>query len=258
MWTRALTRTKIRAALAHFSLSLLIFAPILFLVVRRWYPGPLFFTDGGWQGTRIMVLIDLVLGPFLTFTVFNPAKTRLALGVDFGFIGTVQIAALVYGVMNISSTAIEAVSWYEGAFVAVSASDYRKQNIAPQDWAKFGDGPPYWVYARTPLPADLGEVMSRGLGQNIAPAAQFNLTSPLREHLADLAAGEIRPQTVAGSDAPLAQRLNDFAAGHGGADGVHFYAMNGFYRSVIVALDGQGRYLGFVFHEPPAPPPPKK
>ena len=47
---------------------------------------------GGLAGLKIVFLIDLVLGPLLTFVVFNKNKKRLWL--DLSIIGFIQLAGL--------------------------------------------------------------------------------------------------------------------------------------------------------------------
>ena len=80
---KALLPHKLRAFSIHFLISLAIFAVLLFLILFHWYPMPWFPIDGGWQGVRIMIGVDLVLGPVLTFMVFNPAKGWRELTLDF-------------------------------------------------------------------------------------------------------------------------------------------------------------------------------
>ena len=41
---------KVKAALIHFSISVVIFCSIVAVAIVSWYPPPYFFADGGWQG----------------------------------------------------------------------------------------------------------------------------------------------------------------------------------------------------------------
>ena len=60
-----------------------------------WYSPPFFMFDGGWQVLRLIVLVDVVLGPLFTLIVFDRAKR--ALRRDLAVIALVQAAALAYG-----------------------------------------------------------------------------------------------------------------------------------------------------------------
>ena len=53
----------------HFGISLLIFAALSAVILLVWYPGYFFELDGGWEGLRIIIGVDLVLGPLLTLTL---------------------------------------------------------------------------------------------------------------------------------------------------------------------------------------------
>ncbi|STZ70291.1 Uncharacterised protein [Moraxella caprae] len=48
---------------------------------------------GAIQGLTLVFLVDVVLGPLLSFLVYNPAKPKKEIISDFVIIGAVQIAA---------------------------------------------------------------------------------------------------------------------------------------------------------------------
>ena len=62
------------AAFYHLLISLVIFVFLAYLVVFVWYPDFFFDIDGGWEGMRIIIAVDLVLGPMLTLVVFKAGK----------------------------------------------------------------------------------------------------------------------------------------------------------------------------------------
>ncbi len=97
MMNKRLLIAKFNAFGIHFSLNLIIFFIVLYFVFQ-WYPMPFFNTDGGWQGIRIIAGVDLVLGPTLTFIVFNPQKKPFSLRVDLSLIALAQISALAWGI----------------------------------------------------------------------------------------------------------------------------------------------------------------
>jgi len=91
--------TRFSAFATHLLVSLLVVGLMLGAGVFLWYPPPLFEIDGGWQGLRMVVLIDLVLGPLLTLIVYRPGKPKLKF--DMGVIFTIQLAALSFGVWTL-------------------------------------------------------------------------------------------------------------------------------------------------------------
>lgn len=145
----ALLKAKTRASLIHLSLSLIIFAVALYLIVAIWYPGLLFTVDGGWQGVRIMVGVDLVLGPLLTLIVFNPGKPRREIATDLGLIALIQMAALCWGFWAVNHVKPLALSYHSGIVQSVIKEDIGPQEATAEDIRAFGNYPAL-VYARQP------------------------------------------------------------------------------------------------------------
>jgi hypothetical protein len=85
-----------RAFLVHLGLSLTAFGVIAYFVIAVWYPDFFFTRDGGWQGIRLLLGVDLVLGPMLTLIVYRAGKPGLRR--DLTMIGTLQVACLAAGV----------------------------------------------------------------------------------------------------------------------------------------------------------------
>jgi hypothetical protein len=71
------------------------------LVFFIWYPFPYREISGGRELFLILVTVDVVIGPLLTFSIFNRRKTKLALAFDFTVIGLTQLAALSYGLWTV-------------------------------------------------------------------------------------------------------------------------------------------------------------
>ena len=96
--TKPLLITKLKATGVHLFLSLLVFIYLAYRIYYDWYPQPFFSVDGGWQGIRIVAVVDLVLGPLITFLIFDLSKSRREILFDLTIIIVIQFAALSYGV----------------------------------------------------------------------------------------------------------------------------------------------------------------
>ncbi len=79
----------------HLAISALIAATVVVLVVRLWYPQPYFDAMGGEVLLRLLIGVDVVLGPMITLLIFDPKKPRLKY--DLATIAVLQLAALAYG-----------------------------------------------------------------------------------------------------------------------------------------------------------------
>ncbi len=85
---------KTKAASVHLILSALVISLFFALIFYIWFPNGLIYA-GALEGLQLVILVDLVLGPLLTFVVFN--KTKRSLKWDLSIIVLIQLAALVYG-----------------------------------------------------------------------------------------------------------------------------------------------------------------
>lgn len=95
-------KDRLRAALIHLGISLLIALLASALVFGLWYPYPYREISGGRELFLIVVAVDVILGPLLTLAVFNRAKPRQELQRDLGVIGLLQLMALCYGLWTVS------------------------------------------------------------------------------------------------------------------------------------------------------------
>ncbi len=94
-------REKLKAVGIHFIISFFIFILLVFWMYFSLYPSFYFNMSGGWQGLMLMLGVDVVLGPLLTFLVFNPHKKLREIISDLVIVGFVQLGALGYGVYTV-------------------------------------------------------------------------------------------------------------------------------------------------------------
>ncbi len=90
------------AAAAHLGLSLAVAALAAALVFFVWYPYPYSEISGGRELFFLVVAVDVVLGPLLTFAIFNHKKAWKSLQRDLAVIVVLQLAALVYGLWTVA------------------------------------------------------------------------------------------------------------------------------------------------------------
>ena len=144
--------TRQQAALIHLGISALVAAVIVAVMLLVWYPRPWFSAAGG--GTLLLLLIgvDVILGPLLTFIVFNPAKKSLFY--DLAVIVMLQIAALIYGVHVMALARPAFVVYLRGSFDVVTANDVVTEGMEEAKLAEFQSLPltgPRLAAARIPV-----------------------------------------------------------------------------------------------------------
>jgi hypothetical protein len=165
-----------RFRLKAFGLHLLASASALSLILGTlylgWYHWPGWYLAEAARVVLVMVGVDVVLGPLLTFIVARSSKSRRELTRDIGMIVAVQLIALTYGTVSLwngrplyyafSESVLQLVQAYD-----ISADEWalgRQQNpeLSPH-WYSV----PRWIWA--PLPKDpaqrekiLGSAISGG------------------------------------------------------------------------------------------------
>jgi len=87
--------TRYQAFFSHLLLSSLIITALAIIIVVYWYPNGLIYA-GGVSGLKILILVDVVLGPLLTLMVFD--KSKASLKFDLLVIIFMQLACLAGGI----------------------------------------------------------------------------------------------------------------------------------------------------------------
>jgi hypothetical protein len=175
-WAPAQVRDRLRAMLLHLALSITVAALVAALVFALWYPSPYREISGGRDLFLLLVAVDVVTGPVLTFVIFDRRKPRAELMRDLGVIVLLQLAALAYGLYSVERA--------RPAVVALEVDRLRVVRSADLDRADFSQAPdglrslslwgPTLVATRAPTDAERQDVITRGLaGEDIGMRPKF-------------------------------------------------------------------------------------
>lgn len=174
--------SRFKAFSIHFFLSTLTALAALIWVFWIWYPPPL---DEALGVTRVfitVVLVDVVLGPLLTFLVYD--KQKKSLFFDLTVIVTIQISALVYGIWVLAEARPAWVVFNVDRFDLVQVADIDRRDIGRADF-EYQSPPwlgPKWVGAISANDKDLRNTIlfEAALGGPDIPHRPF-LYRPLSE-----------------------------------------------------------------------------
>jgi hypothetical protein len=106
--------TKLKAAAIHLTISLFVIGVFLSVVFFIWYPQPLFTFARVIEPLKLLILVDVIIGPILTFIVYK--KYKKSLKFDLSIIALLQIVALSYGVQTIYNGRSSLIAMYAGEF----------------------------------------------------------------------------------------------------------------------------------------------
>jgi len=222
--------TRFQAFAIHFGISFLIFLGLAWVILTWWYPGIFFDIDGGWEGIRMIALVDLVLGPGLTLIVYRHGKPGLKM--DLTLIGLFQAACLSAGIWVVHNERPLALVMVDDIFFSMSADDYLNVGINPPDLSRFADRGPKWV--TVDIPQDVHE--SYDLRRSAVESERPLRT--LQEHYIPFEPKHLDAErAVSLKDLEMLDRqtgaLNEWVAEHGGAlEDYLFYEIGGRYSFV--------------------------
>lgn len=97
-----IAKERFKASGVHLGISICIASLAGLVVFMLWYPSPYREISGGRQLFLILTSVDVILGPLITFAIFNPRKSRRELAMDLTVVGCVQLAALAYGLWTVA------------------------------------------------------------------------------------------------------------------------------------------------------------
>jgi len=175
----------------HLTLSVLVFATLVALMVFFWFPGELFLIDGGWQGLKLVAIVDLVLGPLLTLMLWKPGKKDLVM--DMSLVAAIQVGALVFGFITTYDQRTVAMVYADKAFSSVSHRALVEANEilvekkeTPQTMKDFERGSPTLIVTPQPTRENYGQYLEEifnGYPEPHERSDRFIAVKDGREHM---------------------------------------------------------------------------
>jgi hypothetical protein len=150
--------------LKAFSLHLLGSTTVLTLILGTlyfgWYRWPGWYLADATPVVTVLIGVDLVIGPLMTFVIASNSKAHHVLARDIAIIVAVQVCALIYGATSLwngrplyyafSENVLQMVQAYDIDSQEAELGRQQKADLAPH-WYSL----PRWIWA--PLPSDPNE-----------------------------------------------------------------------------------------------------
>ena len=144
-------RSRLRASATHFSIVTVVLTGIFLLTYGLWYPKGLFVSARGIELFLIIAIVDLTVGPLLTFIVYVPGKKGLFF--DMSVIVLLQTSALAYGLHVLYESRPAYLVFVMDRFELVRANAIPDELLAKARATPYGELPldgPRIVGARIP------------------------------------------------------------------------------------------------------------
>lgn len=134
--TPSLLAVKIKATAFHFLITTVVAIALGLLIFIVWYPNNLASYIGGTELYRLVILVELAVGPLMSLVIFNPAKPNTELVRDYCVVGVFQLSALLYGLYVVAETRPIFLVFVKDRLEVVSAIDLSQAQL---DEAKIED-----------------------------------------------------------------------------------------------------------------------
>lgn len=171
---------RLRAFGIHLGISILIALVSLSVVFMVWHPAPLAKVVGVTHIFIMMLGIDVILGPLLTFIIARQGKKSLKF--DLAVIIVLQFAAFTYGIYNIAISRPVYIAFDTSRFEVVQANNIPVESLeqASADYNSLRWGKPKFVAVKpTTSIVQKNDRLFVELETGIAPSMQPNLYEPL-------------------------------------------------------------------------------
>lgn len=245
------TNSRILAAFIHLCISLAVFSLFIFILLFYWYPAPFFSASGGWQGLRIVALIDVVLGPLLTLVLFSPKKPNKELITDLSLVAIMQIAALCWGIYTVYQQRPAAVVFLDYSFYTVPAQDLASNGIKLEELKKYGDNLPVYVYIDKPDTIEgLEKFRNDVLEHSLSPLHNLKYYSPITKHFDDIYQHNLDINEVMAANSEMKAEIMALMADKTDPEAAllehHYIGLVSRYRNIILVFDKTNKIIGYA------------
>lgn len=241
-------KSRYSAAGIHFLSSLIIFSLLLWIIIKVWYPQPFFSSSGGWQGLKIVALVDLVLGPLITLVIYNTTKSKKELITDVGTIVTLQLAVLSFGVHTIYSERPVAITFWDNEFYTIPASALDKQDIDVAQLSQFSDQSPALIYAKKPKTKDELKEMVNIIEKNKTPPTQQLMRySSIHDHTQDIFQHSVDIAKFISDNKDMAKQLENLLKETKTRQEDNYYlTLKSKYQNIILVFNAKAEKIGYL------------
>jgi hypothetical protein len=253
-------KQKFKASLTHFSVCVATAAIVLAIIYLGWYQGVLAMTQGIGAILLIVLGIDVVLGPLLTFFVYKPGKKTLVF--DLSVIALVQVSFLAYGLYIIEHARPVYLVYSTDRFEPVAIADFDdKQKLAlskaPAAVSRQALFAPRVIAAAAPTDsnerADIGINAMNG-GPKLAQLPKYYVEYAAQQALAATKARTI--EDLKELNPTELERIDQVVAHHSqrakvALQQIGFLPLSGKERDAVVLLNNKtGEVLGYELFRP--------
>jgi len=217
------TKSRVKAFIVHLAISGAAAGLLVLLFVKFWFPMPFFVADGGWEGMRLIVAVDVIIGPLLTLIVYNTKKTRAHLVKDLTVVALLQVTAMGLGLYTVVGKRPAAVIYADGSAYSYNADEAALFPPAYHELADRSEVTPFFGVIDLPDDVETRQELRREhLMGRVAISKRFEYLKTLGEGVrAELELSAGLPQMVR-KDPEKLSKVEQWATEHGATPDDYF------------------------------------
>lgn len=120
---------KIKAAAIHLMVTV-VSALVVWQLILFWYPGGFAGILNSLTAYKIVMAVELTLGPLMSLVIYSAIKSRRELVMDYMVVGLIQFGALCYGLYVVEAARPAYVIFARDRLEVVRPLDLEKANLA--------------------------------------------------------------------------------------------------------------------------------
>ncbi|UJW80183.1 TfpX/TfpZ family type IV pilin accessory protein [Hydrogenophaga sp. SL48] len=247
--------TRARAAGLHLLASGSIAAVVAVLVFGYWYPGDLRLVAGGTALFTLVMVVDVVMGPMLTFVVFDRSKGVSHLRRDIAVIALLQMLALSYGLHTMYMGRPVGLAFEFDRFRVVSMAEVVVAELdqAPPMFRRLPlDGPMLFAVRKSSTTEERADALNASIFQGVDNGQRPKFWIPYDEQARAQAAAAGRPLDALISKYPSSKaavdRIRTAMATQDDRDGLRFLPVRAKHDAVVV-LTHNGGIVEFLLYD---------
>lgn len=231
-------KNKLKASLIHLALSLLLVLLIIGSTLFFLFPSIFIGVTDFKEVATIIISVDLVLGPLLTFVVFNPNKPKHLLVLDFAVIAVLQIGALSYGAYSLFQVHPVYVTFNVDRFTIVTAKDAEPEKAILDEYkiSKFDAG----KLAFAKMPSDLDKqndlLMNATFGgEDLDRLEEYY--EPLQDNISAIIAKSIDPNKLFKDDEAKSKEKDFYSKYKDNLQQFAYIPLNSMRKDAVIVLN---------------------
>lgn len=229
-------KTKFKASALHLLLSVVVVSLIMLNIIYFWFPLAFLELTDFKSIATLIIAVDLVLGPVLTFVAFNPNKKSLKL--DLSIIAVIQISALTYGLNALYQVHPLYITFAQNGFTLIRAQDAQPQNAVHAEYKISTFSSAKLAYAKIPVDGKKRTELLFGVLAGEPDIEQrIEFYEPYANHINDIVAKSLDPDDIF-SDKKIKKETSSFLKKHGDKlNDFAYFPLDGSSKDAIIVID---------------------